>query len=42
MTYFTKDVLDYAGFKTGFLNNRLTRVDADGNELVIDKYEMNY
>ena len=42
MTYFTKDVLDYAGFKTGFVNNRLTRVDADGNELVIDKYEMNY
>jgi hypothetical protein len=42
MTYFTKHVLDYAGFKTGFLNNRLTRVDADGNELVIDKYEMNY
>jgi hypothetical protein len=24
------------------VNNRLTRVDADGNELVIDKYEMNY
>jgi hypothetical protein len=42
MTYFTKHVLDYAGFKTGFVNNRLTRVDADGNELVIDKYEMNY
>ena len=42
MTYFTKDVLDCAGVKTGFVNNRLTRVDADGNELVIDKYEMNY
>lgn len=42
MTYFTKDVLDNAGFKTGFVNNRLTRVDADGNELVIDKYEMNF
>jgi hypothetical protein len=42
MTYFTKSVLDSAGYKTGFVNNRLTRVDADGNELVIDKYEMNY
>lgn len=42
MTYFTKNVLDSAGYKTGFLNNRLSRVDADGNELVIDKYEMNY
>ena len=42
MTYFTKNVLDSAGYKTGFVNNRLTRVDADGNELVIDKYEMNY
>ena len=42
MTYFTKNVLDSAGYTTGFVNNRLTRVDADGNELVIDKYEMNY
>jgi hypothetical protein len=42
MTYFTKNVLDGVGYKTGFVNNRLTRVDADGNELVIDKYEMNY
>jgi hypothetical protein len=42
MTYFTKSVLDGVGYKTGFVNNRLTRVDADGNELVIDKYEMNY
>lgn len=42
MTYFTKYVLDGAGYKTGFINNRLTRVDADGNELVINKYEMNF
>jgi hypothetical protein len=42
MTAFTKNVLDSAGYKTGFVNNRLKRVDADGNELVIDKYEMNY
>lgn len=42
ITYFTKHVLDDAGYKTAFINNRLTRVDADGNELVIDKYEMNF
>lgn len=42
ITYFTKNVLDDAGYKTAFINNRLTRVDADGNELVIDKYEMNF
>ena len=40
MTYFTKNVLDGAGYKTGFINNRLKRVDEKGNELVIDKYEM--
>ena len=42
MTYFTKSVLDGAGYKTGFINNRLNRVDEDGNELVIDKYEMEF
>jgi predicted ABC-type ATPase len=33
MTYFTKEMLDGAGYKTDFINNRLTRVDeyfADG------------
>jgi hypothetical protein len=42
MTYFTKSVLDGAGYKTGFINNRLKRVDENGNELVIDKYEMEF
>ena len=42
MTYFTQNVLNSAGYKTGFINNTLKRVDADGNELVIDKYEMKF
>ena len=42
MTYFTKDVLDGAGYKTAFINNKLKRVDENGNELVIDKYEMEF
>jgi hypothetical protein len=42
MTAFTKNVLDGAGYKTGFINNRLERVDDEGNKLEIDKYEMNY
>jgi hypothetical protein len=42
MTYFTKNVLDGAGYKTGFISNRLKRVDEKGNELVIDKYEMEF
>jgi hypothetical protein len=42
MTAFTKNVLDSAGYKTGFINNRLERVDDEGNKLEIDKYEMNY
>ena len=42
MTYFTQNVLNSAGYKTGFINNTLNRVDADGNELVIDKYEMKF
>ena len=42
MTAFTKNVLDSAGYKTGFINNRLERVDEEGNKLEIDKYNMNY
>jgi hypothetical protein len=42
MTYFTKDELDSAGYKTGFINNRLERVDEEGNKLEIDKYNMNF
>jgi hypothetical protein len=42
MTVFTKNVLDSAGYKTGFINNRLERVDEEGNKLEIDKYNMNY
>jgi len=42
MTYFTKSVLDGAGYKTGFINNTLKRVDADGNEIEIDRYKMNF
>jgi len=42
MTTFTKNVLDSAGYKTGFINNRLERVDEEGNKLEIDKYNMNY
>jgi hypothetical protein len=42
MTAFTKNVLDGAGYKTGFINNRLERVDEEGNKLEIDKYNMNY
>ena len=41
MTAFTKNVLDSAGYKTGFINNRLERVDEEGNKLEIDKYNMN-
>jgi hypothetical protein len=42
MTAFTKNVLDSAGYKTDFINNRLERVDEEGNKLEIDKYNMNY
>ena len=42
ITYFTKSMLRDAGYKTEFINHRLKRVDDDGNELVIDKYEMNF
>jgi phage-related minor tail protein len=42
ITYFTKSVLDDAGYKTAFIDNTLKRVDANGNELVIDKYKMNF
>ena len=42
MTVFTKNVLDSAGYKTGFINNRLERVDEEGNKLEIDKYNMTY
>jgi hypothetical protein len=42
MTAFTKNVLDSAGYKTGFINNRLERVDEEGNKLEIDKYNMTY
>ena len=42
ITYFTKAMLDDAGYKTGFVNNRLERLDENGNVLQINKYKMDY
>lgn len=42
ITYFTKSMLRDAGYKTEFINHTLKRVDDDGNELVINKYQMDF
>ena len=35
-------MLDGAGYKTGFVNNRTERLDENGNVLQINKYKMDY